>query len=176
MTITNTDTADDTNINAINEKDVNDVDVIELGVDNEVNTNYVNSNNEHDPNHGEDHDSKSCSWKKLILGLLLLGFIIFVIVDSLTNKYYARDTLLQFSEWIKENPTLGVVAFIVVYYFICTICFIRPGSIFTLGAGFVFSATSTRQSLWTGVLLGTIAVLFTVIVLLLLLFLSEIFN
>merc|ERR1711865_59309 len=95
----------------------------------------------------------TCSIKKMILGLLLLGFIIFVIVDSLTNKY-ARDTILQFLEWIEENPTLGVVTFIGVY-FICTICFI-PGSILTLGAGFVFSASTS--SLWTGVLLGTIAV------------------
>jgi len=47
-----------------------------------------------------------------------------------------------------------VVAFVAVY-FICTICFI-PGSILTLGAGFVFSAST--QSLWTGVLLGTLAV------------------
>merc|ERR1712238_638754 len=95
----------------------------------------------------------TCSIKKMILGLLLLGFIIFVIVDSLTNQY-ARNTLLQFLEWIEDNPTLGVIAFIGVY-FICTVCFI-PGSILTLGAGFVFS-TST-SSLWTGVLLGTIAV------------------
>merc|ERR1712238_299882 len=65
-----------------------------------------------------------------------------------------RDTLLRFLEWIEDNPTLGVIAFIGVY-FICTVCFI-PGSILTLGAGFVFSASTS--SLWTGVLLGTIAV------------------
>jgi len=171
MTFTDkTNTADDTNINintsnerGTNEKDVdNNVDVVELGVENEVNTNYVNLNNNEDHGDGQDDGSKSnkrcsmpksCSWKKLILGLLLLGFIIFVIVDSLTNKY-ARTTILQFLEWIEENPTLGVVAFVAVY-FICTICFI-PGSILTLGAGFVFSAST--QSLWTGVLLGTIAV------------------
>mmetsp|Transcript_53809 Transcript_53809/g.60913 ORF Transcript_53809/g.60913 Transcript_53809/m.60913 type:complete len:346 (-) Transcript_53809:318-1355(-) len=137
-----------------------------------INTDINNSNsneggiNETDNYDGEEEDSNNsksnnqkcttmptCSIKKMILGLLLLGFIIFVIVDSLTNKY-ARDTILQFLEWIEENPTLGVVAFIGVY-FICTIFFI-PGSILTLGAGFVFSASTS--SLWTGVLLGTIAV------------------
>jgi len=137
--------------------------------DNNNNNNSHTAADDHDHNHdGEEEDSNNsksnnntqkcttlptCSIKKMILGLLLLGFIIFVIVDSLTNKY-TRDAILQFLEWIEENPTLGVVAFIGVY-FICTICFI-PGSILTLGAGFVFSASTS--SLWTGVLLGTIAV------------------
>jgi len=137
-----------------------------------INTNVTitdNNTTADDPNHyhnhdGEVDDSKSkqkctsttmstSSIKKLILGLLLLGFIIFVIVDSLTNQY-SRKILLQFLEWIEDNPILGVIAFIGVY-FICTVCFI-PGSILTLGAGFVFSASTS--SLWTGVLLGTIAV------------------
>mmetsp|Transcript_31215 Transcript_31215/g.34957 ORF Transcript_31215/g.34957 Transcript_31215/m.34957 type:complete len:344 (-) Transcript_31215:69-1100(-) len=137
-----------------------------------INTNVTitdNNTTADDPNHyhnhdGEVDDSKSkqkctsttmstSSIKKLILGLLLLGFIIFVIVDSLTNQY-SRNILLQFLEWIEDNPILGVIAFIGVY-FICTVCFI-PGSILTLGAGFVFSASTS--SLWTGVLLGTIAV------------------
>jgi len=135
-----------------------------------INTNATitdNNTTADDHNHYHNHDGEvddsisnqkctalpTSSIKKMILGLLLLGFIIFVIVDSLTNQY-ARNTLLKFLEWIEDNPTLGVIAFIGVY-FICTVCFI-PGSILTLGAGFVFS-TST-SSLWTGVLLGTIAV------------------
>jgi len=127
------------------------------------NNTTVDDHDHYHNHHGEVDNSNSnpkcttmptsSSIKKMILGLLLLGFIIFVIVDSLTNQY-TRSTILRFLEWIEDNPTLGVIAFIGVY-FICTIFFI-PGSILTLGAGFVFSASTS--SLWTGVLLGTIAV------------------
>jgi len=144
-----------------NEKKHNDDIVVVTITDNNNHTaadDHNHNGEEEVSNNSKSNNQKcttmpTCSIKKMILGLLLLGFIIFVIVDSLTNKY-ARDTILQFLEWIEENPTLGVVAFIGVY-FICTICFI-PGSILTLGAGFVFSASTS--SLWTGVLLGTIAV------------------
>jgi uncharacterized membrane protein YdjX (TVP38/TMEM64 family) len=92
-------------------------------------------------------------YKKSAVGLILLGLIVFVIVDSMTNQY-VRGSIVEFLEWIENNIVAGVFSFMAVYFF-ATICFV-PGSILTLGAGFVFSASI--DSLWTGVLLGTIAV------------------
>ncbi|KAL3923761.1 MAG: hypothetical protein SGILL_001464, partial [Bacillariaceae sp.] len=92
-------------------------------------------------------------WMKLIVALVLLAFVIFVIVDSQTNQY-VRTGITAFLEWIEENPGAGVVAFMFVYFF-ATILFI-PGSILTLGAGFVFSASF--GSLGVGILLGVLSV------------------
>ncbi|KAG7353338.1 SNARE associated golgi protein [Nitzschia inconspicua] len=94
----------------------------------------------------------SC-WTKIAVAAVLAGFITFVIVDSQTNKY-VRAGIKTFLQWIEENPGAGVVAFILVY-FVATIVFI-PGSILTLGAGFVFSASF--GSLGVGILLGTMSV------------------
>lgn len=101
----------------------------------------------------ETPTDRSACYKKSAVGLILLGLIIFVIVDSLTNQY-VKNGILEFLEWIENNIVAGVFSFMAVYFF-ATICFV-PGSILTLGAGFVFSASF--DSLWTGVLLGTIAV------------------
>ena len=47
----------------------------------------------------------SCDWsiKKICIGLVLVGFIIFVIVDSLTNKY-VKTGIVEFLEWIETHP------------------------------------------------------------------------
>jgi len=91
--------------------------------------------------------------KKALIGLVLVAFIIFVIVDSQTNNF-VRDGIVSFLDWVEENVVGGVLVFIVVY-FLATVCFV-PGSILTLGAGFVFSAA--LDSLGWGILLGTAAV------------------
>lgn len=96
---------------------------------------------------------RSTLYKKIAIGLVLLGLIIFVTIDSLTNQW-VRNGILAFLEWIENNTAAGVFAFMAVY-FAATICFV-PGSILTLGAGFVFS--SAFDSLGRGVLLGTVAV------------------
>jgi len=96
---------------------------------------------------------RSACIKKVIIGLILLGFIIYVIVDSQTNNYVLSG-INSFLGWIENNITAGVFAFIGVY-FLATIFWV-PGSILTLGAGFVFSAA--LDSLGWGVLLGTGAV------------------
>lgn len=97
---------------------------------------------------------RSC-YAKIAVAAILAAFIIFVIVDSQTNQH-VRNGITIFLEWIEENPGAGVVAFMLVY-FVATILFI-PGSILTLGAGFVFSASF--GSLGVGILLGTISVFF----------------
>jgi len=108
-------------------------------------------NNDDDDNNEEN--KKYACYKKTAVGLVLLAFIVFVIADAFTNQYI-RTAILQFLEWIEGHPVAGVLSFILVY-FVATIFFV-PGSILTLGAGFVFSASF--DSLWRGVLLGTCAV------------------
>lgn len=99
-----------------------------------------------------EQPKKRCSLFKIALGLLLLGFIIYVIVDSFTTAYI-RTGIQTFLEWIEANPVPGIFIFMVVYL-IATVLFI-PGSILTLGAGFVFA---NAFGLGVGVLLGTISV------------------
>merc|ERR1712232_1364039 len=72
--------------------------------------------------------------------------------DSLTTKHVA-GVVEDFLAWVEDNPVAGLFAFIGVY-FVATIFFI-PGSILTLGAGFVFA---NAFGLGLGVALGTLAV------------------
>ena len=149
-------------------------DSIELGATNIATTTTTiadnnDSNNDNDDDNyvelvsdedGADDASNSnnkwkCTYstiKKISIGLVLLGLIIYVIIDSLTTKNL-QSIIIEFLNWVEQNPIYGVLAFVLVYV-VCTIFFI-PGSILTLGAGFVFTASTS--SLWTGVLLGTIA-------------------
>lgn len=94
-------------------------------------------------------------WTKLLVAVLLVGFILFVVLDSTIGKGWVLDTVDAFLEWIEDNPVPGIFVFVVVY-FIATVFFI-PGSILTLGAGFVFA---NAFGLGTGVLLGTLTVFF----------------
>lgn len=93
--------------------------------------------------------------KKISLVLLLVGFIAFVVIDAVTGRNLIIDLVDDFLEWVEDNPTEGVFAFIGVYM-ISTVLFI-PGSLLTLGAGFVFS---NAFGLGVGVLLGVTAVFF----------------
>jgi len=105
---------------------------------------------------GDDATATPTSWTtkalKLSITLILVGFIIFVIVDS-TQDQYVRSGMQSFLSWMEDNPTAGVFAFMFVY-FTATVLFI-PGSILTLGAGFVFA---NIHGLGLGVLIGTAVV------------------
>ena len=110
-----------------------------------------------DKDESQDQDSPSSPstfYKKAIVAVVLLAFIAFVVADSLTNGYVG-DGITSFLEWIERNPILGLFVFMGVY-FVATILFI-PGSVLTLGAGFVFA---NAFGLGTGVLLGAVAVFF----------------
>jgi len=113
------------------------------------NTEYSDSN---DADNEAPEDKNSCT-NRIVIGLLLLGLIVFVIIDSQTNQW-VRTGIVAFLEWVENNVVAGVFAFMALY-FLATIFFV-PGSILTLGAGFVFSAS--LGSLGWGVLLGTVAV------------------
>lgn len=102
----------------------------------------------------ELHKRRRNVYKKLFLGILLVSFIIFVIVDSTTNGYI-KTAIDSFLKWIEENPVAGIFVFMIVY-FTATVLFI-PGSILTLGAGFVFAKAF---GLGAGVVLGSLSVVF----------------
>ena len=74
--------------------------------------------------------------KKAALLLLLLGAVIFIIADY-TSAGHINSALTSFLNWVEQNPAAGAFAFAGVYI-VCTVFFI-PGSLLTLGAGYVFS-------------------------------------
>lgn len=92
---------------------------------------------------------------KTAVATLLVAFILFVILDSTIGEGWVGDTVGSFLQWIEENPVPGIFVFILVY-FVASIFFI-PGSILTLGAGFVFA---NAFGLGPGIILGTLAVFF----------------
>jgi cation transport ATPase len=99
----------------------------------------------------EEEPKQNNTRTKALIAFVLLALIGFVVYDSLTNKHIGA-TITTFLEWIEDNPALGFFAFMLVY-FVATV----PGSILTLGAGFVFAHVF---GLGTGVLLGAMSVFF----------------
>jgi len=94
-------------------------------------------------------------YKKVIIGSILLAIICFVVIDSIFGRKDIRQGITIFLEWTKKNPGKGMIAFIFVYFIATVFCI--PGSVLTLGSGFVFSASFDGSIIW-GVCLGTIAV------------------
>lgn len=50
-------------------------------------------------------------YTKSVVGFLFAAFIVFIIVDSATNKY-ALSAIEAFLEWVEDNPVEGVFTFI----------------------------------------------------------------
>lgn len=90
--------------------------------------------------------------KKITVAIVLIGLIAYVVTDSLTTQYI-RNGFTTFLEWVEKNPIAGVFAFMGVYL-VATV-FFAPGSVLTLGSGFVFA---NAFGLGLGVLLASIAV------------------
>ena len=95
----------------------------------------------------------TCPWGKLIFGLALLAIILYVIIDSLTTKHITHG-FQSFLTWMETHLIAGVFAFTFVY-FAATVLFV-PGSILTLGSGFVFG---TLMGIGPGVALASGVVL-----------------
>jgi uncharacterized membrane protein YdjX (TVP38/TMEM64 family) len=102
----------------------------------------------------EEAEKRRNCYKKSFFAILLVGFITYIIADSLTAGNVS-DAVNSFLQWIEHNPVPGIFLFMLVYL-VATIFFI-PGSILTLGAGFVFA---NAFGLGLGVLLGTVSVFF----------------
>jgi len=120
------------------------------------NLDITSANSDQDNEMTEEEKSKLRKGRKvkIIIGILLVAFIIYVIIDSTTTGYI-RTGVTSFLEWIEANPIPGFFIFMVVYFFATVFFF--PGSILTLGAGFVFA---NAFGLGLGVLLGTLSVFF----------------
>lgn len=99
-----------------------------------------------------ERSKKTACYKKAFFALIFVAFIAYVIADSLTTKHVV-GVVEDFLAWVEGNPIAGLFAFMGVY-FVATIFFI-PGSILTLGAGFVFA---NAFGLGLGVALGVLAV------------------
>jgi uncharacterized membrane protein YdjX (TVP38/TMEM64 family) len=101
-----------------------------------------------------DHNEKGNSfpWGKICVAAVLVGIVAYVVVDSLTTKN-VQTGLRVFLEWIQSNPVAGAFAFVGVYV-AATVAFL-PGSILTLGGGFVFGGAF---GLGPGIVLATSAV------------------
>ena len=75
----------------------------------EQSTSYQNSVSSTEEVSDEKQNRKKLPWEKIIVGFILLGIIIFVIVDSATNKHIASG-FNAFLEWIETNPGWGALA------------------------------------------------------------------
>lgn len=97
---------------------------------------------------------KQCpSLVKIVFGVSLLAIILYVVIDSLTTKHIT-NAFQSFLVWMETHIIAGIFAFTFVY-FAATVLFV-PGSILTLGSGFVFG---TLMGLGPGVALASGVVL-----------------
>lgn len=120
--------------------------------------NAVDNHNDNDAIPNDDiaihqKQSASCPWGKLFFGLSLLAILLYVVIDSLTTKHISNG-FQSFLLWMETHLIVGIFAFTLVY-FAATVLFI-PGSILTLGSGFVFG---TLMGLGPGVALASGVVL-----------------
>jgi len=92
---------------------------------------------------------KASVWLRIAIIIILLVMITLAIIyNQLSSALF-----LSFLEWMEDNIYIGSCAFITIYI-ICTVMMV-PGSILTLGAGFVYcDILGTVQ----GVLIATIIV------------------
>jgi uncharacterized membrane protein YdjX (TVP38/TMEM64 family) len=74
--------------------------------------------------------------RKLSVGILLFATALFVIIDTLTHNHITSMTKDLLS-WVQDHPAEGILLYTLAFS-IAIVLFI-PGTIFTLGAGFVFS-------------------------------------
>lgn len=126
--------------------------MVEVDLSSARSLNIDGGNSNRDIANNNDKTNKKAKIIRFLLLSLLLGFIIFVIIDSLREQH-VRSITLEFLGWVEENPTAGIFSFIGVY-FLATVLFI-PGSILTLGIGFIFANVF---GLGLGLIFSTIAV------------------
>lgn len=103
----------------------------------------------------EDEDmqyAKVTRRRRAAIGVILLGIVIFVIVDSVTNEYI-KSGFQELLNWFDTNKVGGCFAF-TGFFFVATLAFV-PGAILTLGSGYVFGACF---GLGVGVLVGSLSV------------------
>jgi uncharacterized membrane protein YdjX (TVP38/TMEM64 family) len=93
-----------------------------------------------------------------VLGLATLGFILtttpaFALDTTTQAGFNPQEVLRSALEWIQSLGPIGAIAFIGIYI-AATIAFL-PGSILTLGAGFVFGVIQGSLYVFIGATLGS---------------------
>jgi uncharacterized membrane protein YdjX (TVP38/TMEM64 family) len=81
---------------------------------------------------------------KLWIGLTLLGLLTYTMVDTFTTGY-VKTLLGQLLDFIQQLGFAGAVLFTALYV-VATVLLI-PGTILTLGAGFIFTSTHSGNQL-----------------------------
>lgn len=107
-----------------------------------------------DADHVQRCDKFKRNGYKIVIGLCLVGCLVYAIVDSFTTKNI-QDLAIFLLEYIEKIGFWGGILFTLVYI-VATVCLI-PGSILTLGAGFVFTQTNEGNQL-KGTLIATVVV------------------
>jgi hypothetical protein len=59
-----------------------------------------------------NNNTRSSLYCKALVGLLLLGFIIYVIIDSATTQHI-RGVVKSFLNWVQANPVAGFFVFVI---------------------------------------------------------------
>ena len=94
--------------------------------------------------------SRPTSIIRVILAILLIAIIV---LASVFNRNVAQG-FREFLDWVSNSIVLGAFVYVGVY-FLATVCFL-PGSILTLGAGFVFSLALKNTGI--AIVVGTLIV------------------
>ena len=81
---------------------------------------------------------RSANIKKILIAIPIISMILFAIVDSQTNQYI-KTAFDGFLNWMSTHLIAGIFALIAVYAFATVIGI--PGSLLTLGSGFVYGNT-----------------------------------
>jgi uncharacterized membrane protein YdjX (TVP38/TMEM64 family) len=78
-------------------------------------------------------------WRKIVATTLVLSLIGCALVVYFTTGI-GKEWTTSFLDWVRQHGIAGALAFTGMYA-VCTVAFL-PGSVLTLGAGFVFAQVS----------------------------------
>ncbi|CAJ1953676.1 unnamed protein product [Cylindrotheca closterium] len=73
---------------------------------------------------------------KITIGLILTGLVLFVLIDSMTNKRIP-EMKTRMLTWCEENPLEGTIIYTVC--FIVGVIIMIPATVFVVAGGFIFS-------------------------------------
>jgi uncharacterized membrane protein YdjX (TVP38/TMEM64 family) len=93
-----------------------------------------------------DRQAKSATDRIAVLGVILIA--LFLAMRFLPVQQWLRS----FNDWVGQMGALGILVFIIVYA-VATVL-MAPGSILTIGAGFVFGLWKGFLAAWVGATLG----------------------
>jgi uncharacterized membrane protein YdjX (TVP38/TMEM64 family) len=99
---------------------------------------------------GLETRKRKSAWSRLLLAIAAAAFLL------AAARYFHVQELLKYSlGWIAGSGLFGPVIFIVIYILACVL--LIPGSILTLGAGFVFGVVKGTVIVWVAATLGATA-------------------